>query len=59
LDITLSIQQATLFTPYVRRIADHNTAATIKTITKVSGTAVLLSVLSTIFNINPARARDK
>jgi small-conductance mechanosensitive channel len=41
---------------YMNNIADHNTAATMKTITKVSGTAVLLSVLSTIFNVNPAAA---
>ncbi|MCD6529458.1 mechanosensitive ion channel [Candidatus Bathyarchaeota archaeon] len=41
---------------YVRRIADYSTAASIKTITKVVGLAVLLSMLASVFNVNPATA---
>jgi len=41
---------------YVRRIADHPTAASIRTITRVVGLAVLLSMLASVFNVNPATA---
>jgi len=41
---------------YMRRIADHPTAATIRTVTRISGFAVLLSMLTSVFNVNPAAA---
>ena len=41
---------------YVRRIADHPTAASIRTITRVVGLAVLLSMLASVFNVNPSAA---
>ena len=46
---------AMVFT-YVRRVADHPTAASIRTITKVVGLAVLLSMLASVFNVNPSAA---
>jgi len=41
---------------YMRRVADHPTAATIRTITRISGIAVLLSLMTSVFNVNPAAA---
>jgi len=41
---------------YARRFADHSTAAAIGTITKIAGLALLLSMLSSVFNVNPAAA---
>lgn len=41
---------------YMRRITDHPTAATIRTVTRISGFAVLLSMLASVFNVNPAAA---
>ena len=41
---------------YVKRIADHPTAASIRTITRVVGLAVLLSMLASVFNVNPSAA---
>jgi len=41
---------------YVRRVADHPTAASIRTITRVVGLAVLLSMLASVFNVNPSAA---
>jgi len=41
---------------YMRRISDHTTAATIRTVTKISGIAVLLSVMTSVFNVNPSAA---
>ncbi len=38
------------------RIADHPTAAAIRSIFKISGIAVLLSIVASIFNVNPAAA---
>jgi len=41
---------------YMRRITDHPTAATIRTMTRISGLAVLLSMMASVFNVNPAAA---
>ncbi|MEM2935937.1 MAG: mechanosensitive ion channel [Candidatus Bathyarchaeia archaeon] len=41
---------------YMRRVTDHPTAATIRTMTRISGFAVLLSMLASVFNVNPAAA---
>jgi small conductance mechanosensitive channel len=41
---------------YIKRVADHPTAATVRTITRISGVAVLLSLMTSIFNVNPAAA---
>jgi len=41
---------------YMRRITDHPTAATIRTMTRILGLAVLLSMISSVFNVNPAAA---
>ena len=41
---------------YVRRVADHPTAATLRIITRISGVAVLLSLMTSVFNVNPAAA---
>lgn len=41
---------------YVRRIADHPTAAALRTITRITGLAILLSMLASVFNVNPAAA---
>ena len=41
---------------YVRRIADHPTAAAIRTVTKIVGLAILLSMLASVFNVNPSAA---
>jgi 5-hydroxyisourate hydrolase-like protein (transthyretin family) len=41
---------------YMRRITDHPTAATIRTMTRISGLAVLLSIMTSVFNVNAAAA---
>ena len=41
---------------YTRRFADHSTAAAIRTITKIAGLALLLSMSSSVFNVNPTAA---
>lgn len=41
---------------YTRRVADHSTAATLRTITRISGVAFLLSLTTSVFNVNPAAA---
>ena len=41
---------------YMRKVADHPTAAAIRTITKIAGLAILLSTLASVFNVNPASA---
>jgi len=41
---------------YMRRITDHPTAATIRTMTRISGLAVLLSMMASVFNVNAAAA---
>ena len=41
---------------YVRRATDHPTAATVRTITRISGIAILLSLMTSVFNVNPAAA---
>lgn len=41
---------------YARRVTDHPTAAAIRTITKITGLAILLSMLASVFNVNPAAA---
>jgi len=47
---------STMTYTYMRRIADHPTAAAIRTITKITGLAILLSMLASVFNVNPAAA---
>ena len=41
---------------YMRRITDHPEAATVQSITKISGIAILLSLMTSVFNVNPAAA---
>jgi len=41
---------------YMRRVTDHPTAATIRTVTRVSGIVVLLSMTASVLNVNPAAA---
>lgn len=41
---------------YIRRATNHPTAATVRTITRISGIAVLLSLTASVFNVNPAAA---
>lgn len=41
---------------YVRRVAEHAAAATLRTITRIAGIAVLLSLMTSVFNVNPAAA---
>jgi len=41
---------------YLRKITDHPTAAAIKTVTRISGIALLLSMTASVFNVNPATA---
>jgi len=41
---------------YLNRRYDHPTAATLRTLTKISGIAVLLSITASVFNVNPAAA---
>ena len=41
---------------HMRRVTDHSTAATIRAVTRISGIAVLLSVVASVFNVDPAAA---
>jgi len=41
---------------YMRRVTDHPTAAAIKSVTRISGIAILLGLMASIFNVNPATA---
>ena len=41
---------------YVRRIADHATAATLRTIARIAGIAVLVSLMASVFNVDAAAA---
>ena len=41
---------------YMRRVSDHATAATVRAITRISGLAVLLSLVASALNVNPAAA---
>jgi len=41
---------------YARRVVDHPTAAAVRTITKIAGLALLLSMLASVFNVNPSAA---
>jgi len=40
----------------MRKVSDHPTAATLKTITKIGGIAILLSVLTSIFGVSASAA---
>ncbi len=53
--LTVNAASGMVYT-YVRRVSEHATAATLKTMTKIIGIAVLLAVLASIFNVNPAAA---
>lgn len=39
-----------------RRVSDHPTAASLRSITRIVGIAVLISILTSIFNLNPSAA---
>ena len=41
---------------YMRRFTDHPTAATVRTLVRIAGLAVLLSLIASVFNANPAAA---
>lgn len=41
---------------YMRGFADHSSAATIQNITRIVGFGVLLSILATVFSVDPAAA---
>ena len=41
---------------YVRRITEHATAATLRTITRIAGVAVLVSLMASVFNVDAAAA---
>lgn len=41
---------------YMRNITDYPTAATVKTMTRIVGIALILAVLASVFNVNPAVA---
>ena len=41
---------------YVRRITEHATAATLRTITKIAGIAVLISLMASVFNVDATAA---
>ena len=41
---------------YVRGIADHPTAAAVKSISRISGVAILLSLMASVFQVNAAAA---
>lgn len=40
----------------IRKVSDHSTAASLRSITRIVGIAVLISVLTSIFNLNPSAA---
>jgi hypothetical protein len=41
---------------YVRRITEHATAATLRTIARIAGVAVLVSLMASVFNVDAAAA---
>ena len=41
---------------YFRQATEHATAATLRTITRIAGIAVLLALMTSIFNVDPAAA---
>jgi len=41
---------------YASRVADRPTAAALKSLTKISGIAILLGLVGSIFNVSPAAA---
>ncbi len=41
---------------YVRRITEHATAATLRTITRIAGIAVLIALMASVFNVDAAAA---
>ncbi|MCW4020954.1 MAG: mechanosensitive ion channel family protein [Candidatus Bathyarchaeota archaeon] len=41
---------------YMRRVADHPTAAAIRSVTRISGIAILLSLAASVFNVDPTAA---
>ncbi len=41
---------------YMRRFTDHPTATTVQTLTRIAGLAVLVSLIASVFNANPAAA---
>jgi len=53
--LVLNAVSAIVYT-YASRVADRPTAAAIKSLTKISGIAVLLGLVGSIFNVSPAAA---
>jgi small conductance mechanosensitive channel len=41
---------------YVRRITEHSTAATLRTVTRIVGIGVLIALMASVFNVDPAAA---
>lgn len=41
---------------YVRRITEHATAATLRTITRIVGIGVLIALMASVFNVDPTAA---
>ena len=41
---------------YVRRITEHPTAATLRTITRIVGIGVLIALMASVFNVDPTAA---
>ena len=41
---------------YMRRVTDHSTSAAIRSISKISGVAILLSLMASVFQVNAAAA---
>jgi small conductance mechanosensitive channel len=41
---------------YVMRITEHSTAATLRTITRIAGIGVLIALMASVFNVDPAAA---
>jgi small conductance mechanosensitive channel len=53
--LIINSASGTVYT-YVRRITEHSTAATLRTITRIAGIAVLLALMTSVFDVNPAAA---
>jgi len=53
--LALNAISAIIYT-YASRVADRPTAAAIKSLTKISGIAILLGLVGSIFNVSPAAA---
>jgi small-conductance mechanosensitive channel len=47
---------ASMVYAYMHKISDHPTAATLRTITRISGIAVLLSMMTSVLNVDPTAA---